>query len=176
MPRTPFNGVRISWLILARNFDFTSLAIRACSAAAAASAVRLETSFSRLSLKLDSSAFFFPNASLERRTFSLATASCPMVPLRAALAPSKSAFALRAVCKERKMLIDPTALIRKPMRIAPTSRFPVNFSRSKNSWDWLAPRLLARFSISSRSSRAFCVLSTICRKWNAFSAFVKLER
>ena len=42
MPRTPFIGVRISWLIVARKLDFAELARRATSRAASA-AVRSST-------------------------------------------------------------------------------------------------------------------------------------
>ena len=40
MPSTPFMGVRISWLMVARNCDFAWLASSACSLAARSSAVR----------------------------------------------------------------------------------------------------------------------------------------
>ncbi len=47
MPSTPFIGVRISWLMLARNWLFARLAASATSFALRASTVRASTSASR---------------------------------------------------------------------------------------------------------------------------------
>jgi len=44
MPSTPFIGVRISWLIVARNVDFASLAASASARAASAASVRSRSS------------------------------------------------------------------------------------------------------------------------------------
>ena len=49
MPQMPFNGVRMSWLIAARNIDFARLAMLACSAACSARRSRSLRSASRCS-------------------------------------------------------------------------------------------------------------------------------
>ena len=50
MPTTPFIGVRISWLIAARNADFARFACSASSRAWVSSAVRAATRASRSAL------------------------------------------------------------------------------------------------------------------------------